>query len=431
MTVKRKSGSGVTAVRLGLVVVATFFGGFGGWAALAPLDGAVVGSGAIAVHGSNKTVQHKEGGIVAALLVQEGDRVEHDQLLIRLDDTQVMAMLRVHKAQLDGDEALSARDMAELSGAPTIVFPSELKSDDQVALSVMAREQIVFRNHSNLLTQQIRIIDERIAQAREQTSGAQAQHEAAMRGLAFGLQQLGALTSLERMGLAGRNTVLELQRSVEALRGNMGQLQSDIARHEAEAAELEAEKLRLRAAAEGDATHELREAQLRLNDVAPRISADQDLLARLDIRAPVSGRVVNLQAFTRGGVIEAGKPILQIVPDARPIVAIAEIRPEDIEHLQTGQAARVIATGFNARDTQPVDGRIAVISADRITDPRTGRTYYTAEVVLEADHARGALLHQLEPGMPVEVVVPVKPRTALEYLIEPLRTSLRSAGREM
>ena len=431
MTVKRKSGSGVTAVRLGLVVVATFFGGFGGWAALAPLDGAVVGSGAIAVHGSNKTVQHKEGGIVAALLVQEGDRVEHDQLLIRLDDTQVMAMLRVHKAQLDGDEALSARDMAELSGAPTIVFPSELKSDDEVALSVMAREQIVFRNHSNLLTQQIRIINERIAQAREQTSGAQAQHEAAMRGLAFGLQQLGALTSLERMGLAGRNTVLELQRSVEALRGNMGQLQSDIARHEAEAAELEAEKLRLRAAAEGDATHELREAQLRLNDVAPRISADQDLLARLDIRAPVSGRVVNLQAFTRGGVIEAGKPILQIVPDARQIVAIAEIRPEDIEHLQTGQAARVIATGFNARDTQPVDGRIAVISADRITDPRTGRTYYTAEVVLEADHARGALLHQLEPGMPVEVVVPVKPRTALEYLIEPLRTSLRSAGREM
>ncbi len=431
MTVKRKSGSGVTAVRLGLVVVATFFGGFGGWAALAPLDGAVVGSGAIAVHGSNKTVQHKEGGIVAALLVQEGDRVEHDQLLIRLDDTQVMAMLRVHKAQLDGDEALSARDMAELSGAPTIVFPSELKSDDEVALSVMAREQIVFRNHSNLLTQQIRIINERIAQAREQTSGAQAQHEAAMRGLAFGLQQLGALTSLERMGLAGRNTVLELQRSVEALRGNMGQLQSDIARHEAEAAELEAEKLRLRAAAEGDATHELREAQLRLNDVAPRISADQDLLARLDIRAPVSGRVVNLQAFTRGGVIEAGKPILQIVPDARQIVAIAEIRPEDIEHLQTGQAARVIATGFNARDTQPVEGRIAVISADRITDPRTGRTYYTAEVVLEADHARGALLHQLEPGMPVEVVVPVKPRTALEYLIEPLRTSLRSAGREM
>ena len=425
------TGSSLTAVRLGLLVVAAFFGGFGAWAALAPLDGAVVGAGALAVHGNSKTVQHKEGGIVAALLVQEGDRVARDQVLIRLDDTQTMAMLRVHEAQLEGDEALCARDLAELSGTPTIIFPNDLDKNDRTARSVMERERVVFDNHRVLLAQQLRIIDDRISQAKEQAAGSKAQHDAAMHGLAYGLQQLQALTSLERMGLAGRNTVLELQRSVEALRGDTGQLQSDIARHAAEAAELEAEKLRLRAAAEGDATHELREAQLRINDVLPRIVADRDLLARMDIRAPVSGRVVDLQAFTRGGVIEPGKPILQIVPEARRIVAIAEIRPEDVEHLRTGQAARVIATGFNARETQPMDGRVDVISADRITDSRTGRTYYTAEVSLLSDHAGGTLLRALGPGMPVEVVVPVKPRTALDYLTEPLRTSLRSAGREM
>ncbi len=295
----------------------------------------------------------------------------------------------------------------------------------------MQRERVVFDNHRALLAQQLRIIDERIAQARQQQSGANAQHQAAMRGLAFGAQQLAALTSLERMGLAGHNTVLELSRSVEALRGDTGQLQSDIARHAAEAAELEAEKLRLRAAAQSDATHELREAQLRINDVLPRLVADRDLLARLDIRAPVAGQVVDLQAFTRGGVIEPGKPILQIVPETRRIVATAEIRPEDIEHLRPGQPARIIATGFNARETQPLDGRVEIISADRITDPRTGRAYYTVEVSLLADHANGTLLRQLGPGMPVEIVVPVKPRTALDYLTEPLRTSLRSAGREM
>ena len=204
-----------------------------------------------------------------------------------------------------------------------------------------------------------------------------------------------------------------------------------MARHAAEAAELQAEKLRLRAAAEGDATHELREAQLRINDVLPRLVADRDLLARLDIRAPVSGQVVDLQAFTKGGVIEPGKPIMQIVPEARTIVATAEIRPEDIEHLHAGQAARVIATGFNARETQAIDGRVEVISADRITDPRSGRFYYTAEISLLSDQEGGRLIRRLGPGMPVEVVVPVKPRTALEYLIEPLRTSLRKAGREM
>ncbi len=422
---------GLSPVALGLTVVTVFFGGFGTWAALAPLDGAVVGQGALAVHGNTKTVQHKEGGIVAALLVQDGDRVARGQVLIRLDDTQLLASLRVHQAQLAGDEALCARDLAELSGAATVAFPDDLGEADPVARSVMARERVVFENHRGLLAQQLRIIDERMAQAREQQAGAVAQHEASMRGLAYGTQQLAALSSLERMGLAGRNTVLELSRSVEALRGETGQLQSDVARHAAEAAELEAEKLRLRAAAQGDATHEMREAQLRINDVTPRLAADRDLLARLEIRAPVAGRVVDLQAFTSGGVIEPGKPILHIVPEERRIVAVAEIRPEDIEHLRAGQAARVVATGFNARETQPMDGRVDVISADRITDPRTGRSYYTAEVSLLADHAGGTLLRQLGPGMPVEVVVPTKPRTALDYLTEPLRTSLRQAGREM
>ncbi len=421
----------LNAVDLGLAVVAVAFGGFGTWAAIAPLDGAVVGTGALAVQGSSKTVQHKEGGIVAALLVAEGDRVARDQVLIRLDDTQLGAMLRVHVSQLSADEALCARDTAELTGAAAIAFPAVLNRRDAVDATMMAREQIVFESHRALLAQQLAVIDERIAQTREEKTGALAQHAAALRGLGFADAQLRALTTLQRMGLAARNTVLELARNVESLRGEAGQLQSDIARHDAEVAELEAEKLRLRASASGDATHEMRDAQLRINDVLPRIAADRDLLARLNIRAPAAGRVVDLQAFTRGGVIEPGKPILQIVPESQRIVAHAEIRPEDIEHLHPGQAARVIATGFSARTTPAIEGRVEVVSADRLTDPRSGRSYYTAEISLLSDHVNGTLLRQLSPGMPVEVVVPVKPRTALDYMLEPLTTSLRQAGREM
>ena len=252
-----------------------------------------------------------------------------------------------------------------------------------------------------------------------------------MRGLGYGEQQLQSLATLERMGLAARNTVLELSRSIEALRGEAGQLESEIVRHQAEAAELQAEKLRLRSAAQSEATRDMREAQLRINDVIPRIVADHDLLGRLDIRAPVAGQVVDLQVFTRGGVIEPGRPILQIVPESRRLVATAEIKPEDIEHIHVGQSARVIATGFNARSTQPLEGRVDVVSADRITDPHSGRTFYSAEITLLGDHDNGRLISQLGPGMPVEVVVPVKPRTALDYLTEPLRTSLRQAGHEL
>lgn len=426
----RLASTNSVPVRIGLLTIGVFFGGLGGWAALAPLDGAVVGAGTLSVHGNTKTVQHREGGIVSDIVVQDGDLVARNQVLITLDNTQLRAILDVHLAQLVADRALSARDLAELSNAKQFTFALE-PNPDPTLQSVMSREQAIFRNHRFLLQQQLKIVDQRLTETRQQGAGSVAQHDAAMRGLAFGTQQLQSLTTLEHLGLAARNTVLELSRSIETSQGETGQLQSDITRHKAEEAELEAEKLRLIAAAQGDAMHELREAQLRIADMTPRIAADQDLLSRLDIRAPVAGRVVNLQAFTRGGVIEPGKPILEIVPDIRRIVAIAEIRPEDVGHLHTGQIAQVIATGFNARETQPVEGRVDVISADRLVDARTGRTYYTAEISLLSDHVNGKLLRQLGAGMPVEVVVPVEPRTTLDYIIEPLRSSLHSAGREM
>jgi HlyD family type I secretion membrane fusion protein len=410
------------AIRIGLITLLASFGGLGSWAALAPLNGAVVGTGVLAVHGNRKTVQHREGGIVETLSVAEGDHVQQGQILIHLDGTQARASLDVHQAALAGDLALSARDLAEIAGAERIDFPPALAQTDSIAASVMARENTVFRNHRTLLQEQLAVIDQRIVQAHRQADGAQAQYDA---------QELQAFTTLSQNGLASRTHVLELARNVESLRGDVGQLQSDIAKHSAEAAELEAEKLRLRAAAQSDATHELREAQLRINDVLPRIAADRDLLTRLDIRAPASGDVVDQTVFTKGGVIEPGKPILDIVPDASRLIAEADIRPEDIEYLHVGLPARVVATGFNPRETQPIQGRIDIISADHITDPRTGRTYYKAEITLDHDREGGKLLKRLEPGMPVEVIIDVKPRTALDYLIEPLRTSLRQAGTEI
>lgn len=419
------------AIITGVVTIGVFFGGLGTWSMLAPLDSAVIGTGALVVHGNRKTVQHREGGIVAALLVQEGSVVEQGQLLVRLDDTQARAMYDVHRSQLLGDEALSARDLAELADATAIEFPSDLKSDDPVAAAVMNRERIVFHNHVELLARQLDVVDQRIAQARSQTEGAKLQLTSMARQSVLAEQELEAVGQLEKIGLAAKNHMLELERGVESLRGQVGQLSSDVARFSSEAVEMEAEKLRLRQAAQSDATHELRDAQLRINDVVPRIAADRDLLQRLEIRAPLAGEVVNLAIFTKGGVIEPGKPIMDIVPRAATIVAEADIRPEDVEHLHVGQAAQVMATGFSVRNASPIDGEVTVISADRVTDARTGRSYFKAEIALVKDRQDGALLRRLGPGMPVEVIVPTRARTAFDYLVGPLRQSFRGALREL
>lgn len=420
-----------TPIRVGVATVCLFFGGLGTWAYYAPLDGAVVGTGTLAVHGNRKTVQHREGGIVAELLVRDGSIVEQGQVLVRLDDTQARAVLTVHQSQLLGDLALMARDTAELTEAKQVNFPHELSPDDPIAATVMNREQVVFRNHRDLLARQMDVIDQRIVQVGHQQEGARMQLDAAINQMGFAEDEKRAIATLERVGLASKNRLLELSRAVEGLRGQIGQLTSDVARYGAQAAEMAAEKLRLRNTAQTEATRELREAQLRINDVLPRLVADRDTLLRLDIRAPMGGEVVNLAIFTKGGVVEPGKPVMDIVPSGSVIVAEAEIKPEDVEHLHIGQAADVIAVGFNARENAPLRGEIRVVSADRVTDSRTGRSYFKAEIALLADRQDGTLLTRLSPGMPVEVIVPVTPRTAIDYLIAPLRESMRGAWREL
>ncbi len=420
-----------TAIRIGILTALAFFGGLGAWAMLAPLDGAVVGQGALAVHGNRKTVQHREGGIVAELLVRDGMVVEQGQVLVRLDDTQPRASFTVHHAQLMADRALMARCLAELARAGAITFPEEMDDADPVALAVKERERLVFRSRREMLLRQLAILDQRIEQTQHQTLGIRVQLESTQRQLGFAEEELRAVAILERSGLASKNRLLEVSRVAEAVRGQVGQLGTEIGRMAAQTIELEAEKLRLHEVTMGEATRDLREAQLRVNDVIPRLAADRDVLARLEIRAPIAGEVVNLAIFTRGGVVEAGRPLMDIVPTDRVIVAEAEIRPEDIEKLRAGQAAQVIALGFNPRETAPIQGEIRVVSADRITDPRTGRSFFRAEVALVGDQEQGRLLARLGPGMPVDVVVPIAPRTVFDYLVAPLRESFRSAGREL
>lgn len=419
------------AIRVGILTVLAFFGGLGSWAMLAPLDSAVIGQGALAVHGNRKTVQHREGGIVAELLVRDGTIVDQGQIVLRLDDTQARASFTVHQAQLLADRALMARCLAELAEAEAVTFPADLDDTEPMAATVKERERLMFRSRRELLSRHHAILDQRVEQGHHQAQGVRVQLESTVRQLRFAEEEWRAVATLERSGLASKNRLLEISRAVEALRGQVGQLSTEVSRLGSQAVELEAEKLRLREVYAAEATRELREAQLRINDVIPRLAADRDVLARLEVRAPISGEVVNLAVFTQGGVIEAGRALMDIVPANRVIVAEAEIRPEDVERLRIGQQAQVIAVGFNPRETAPIQGEIRVVSADRITDARTGRMFFRAEVALVADQDHGRLLARLGPGMPVDVVIPIAPRTVFDYLVSPLRESFRTAGREL
>ena len=212
------------AIRVGILTVLAFFGGLGTWAVLAPLDSAVIGQGALAVHGNRKTVQHREGGIVAELLVRDGTIVDQGQIVVRLDDTQARASFTVHQAQLLADRALMARCLAELAEAETVTFPAELDDTEPMAATVKERERLMFHSRRELLSRQVAILGQRIEQGQYQAQGIRIQLESAIRQLGFAEEELRAVALLERSGLASKNRLLEVSRVAEAIRGQVGQL---------------------------------------------------------------------------------------------------------------------------------------------------------------------------------------------------------------
>jgi HlyD family secretion protein len=175
---------------------------------------------------------------------------------------------------------------------------------------------------------------------------------------------------------------------------------------------------------------DLVETRSKLSEVVERKTAAVDQLNRIDIRSPQSGRVHELSVHTVGGVISPGEQIMLIVPEADALAVEAKISPRDIEQVYVGQTATMQFTAFNQRTTPEIEGEVSVVSPDLIQDQRTGTAYYTARILLKAEAIAKLGTDKLVPGMPVEVFIKTRPRTALSYLIKPLRDQASRALKE-
>lgn len=418
--------------RLGNAVLLAFFGILGGWSVAAPLATAAMAVGEVVVESHRKTIQHLEGGIVKTIVVDEGDRVEAGQTLIRLDTTQAEAALGQFAGELDAQRALAARLTAERDGAPAVTYPHDLRAradDPQVAAS-LAGQQRIFATRGVMLENQRDVLKRRIGQLRAQIEGNRVQLAALGRQRALIQTETDGAVVLMRQGLMPHTRVLALQREAASLDGRSGELTSAIAAKEQSIGETELSILSLGSVRADEVARELREVESRIAELAQKVRANQDILARQDIVAPVSGRVVDLQVFTAGGVIGPAQKLMDIVPDRDALWVIARVSPGDIDIVRPGQRAQVMLTAFNQRVLPPLPGRLASISADRLVDETTGQPYFTARIDLDAE----ALGHlgdiTLVPGMPVQAQIVTGEQTLFAYLLAPLRASLTRAMTE-
>jgi epimerase transport system membrane fusion protein len=416
----------------GWLIIALFFGGLGGWAALAPLNGAVVATGVVKVDGNRKSVQHLDGGIVKELRVKEGDHVRIGDVLIVLDDTQAKAEFEVLSEQWLVLRATEVRLLAELASEPELVMPAELaaRAGDAYAKRIWAGQVKQFESRQAALEGQRKVIGEKINQLQSQIDGAEAQAKAYGRQSDSVHAEAGSVAPLVERGILSRPRLLELQRAGFGLDGQIADARANMAKYRQAIAEQELQIAQLGKDQMADVTKDLRDVHARLVEVLPKRTNAEAVLSRMEIRAPYAGQVVGLNVFSIGGVIQRGDKILDIVPDEDALTLEARVAVEDISEVHPGMRAEVHLTAYQQRIVPTVRGTVAQVSADRLTDPKTNEPYFLATIRPDLE-ALGKLpdVH-LYPGMPASVTIPTVSRTALDYLVGPLTMSFNKAFRQ-
>jgi len=420
------------AIVTGLVAVVTFFVGLGGWAAYAPLAGAVVAPAVITVDGNRKTIQHLDGGIVKKLLVRDGSRVEVGQTLIVLDDTQAQASLDVLRQQNDQLRALEGRLLAERDGEPSVGFPPELtaRQAEPDVRKLVATETRQFEIRRTSLDGQISVLRQKIEGMHEQIRGAEAQLAATNESIGLMSLELDDQHMLLRKGLTPRSKVLELERVASNLRGQKGEISGTIARVRQAIGETELQIIQARNDRRTEVARDLREAQAKIADVVPRLRAAEDVLDRTNVRSPYAGYVVDLGVFSVGAVIQRGDKIMDVVPSTNDLIAEASINVDDIDDVHPRMRAEMRFTAYKQRIMPIIHGDVINVSADRLADKRTGAPYYTAQIRVDDAELAASKNVTLYPGMAVTVMIQTRARTALDYLISPVIESFDRSFRQ-
>lgn len=419
-------------VAAGLLILVLAVGGFGTWAATAPLSSASIAQGVVVVEGSRKTVQHLEGGIVDEILVREGSEVEAGQVLIRMDATRPQALYDLLRSEYSAILALEARLLAERDGSDSITFSSEvlkLTADPEV-MALIVGEKRLFETRRARLNGQTDILRQRIVQFEEQIKGLGAQRLSKTQQRALIKEELEAVLELYEKGYEKKPRVLALRRARARLHGERGEHIADISRVKQSIGEAELRIIDLQNGFQREVATELQRVRTRLAELRDRIRAQEDVLRRLEVRAPQAGVVMGLKIHTADGVIASGMPILDIVPSKEHLIIDAHVNPEDIDVVHAGLTAQVRLTAYKRRSTPTVEGSVTQVSADRFVDVNSGTAYYLVRVELDPLSLEILDDVKLYPGMPAEVMIQTGNRTALEYIVSPIANGIQRAFRE-
>lgn len=415
-------------IRQGLLVMTLTFGGLGAWAALAPLEGAIIAPGVVKVNGTRKTLQHLEGGLVRQVHVRDGDTVRAGDVLVTLADERASAGLDLLAQQLDQESARVARLSAQRDLAVRIEFPAELlrRAGTPRVAALLQRERSLFQAMREALRRHTALTEQQITQTHEELAGVQVQSNADDAAAKLMQEEVSVYETLQQQNYVAGTAVLRLRRTHEEYQARRGERQSAAAKARQRITELELSLAARRNDFLQTASDQLAVSAARLGELQERHRAALDQVARQRVVAPIDGTVLALRLFTLGGVVRPGEALLDIVPSEEGLMIETQVNLDDVDHVRLGQAAQVRLTAFNSRSSPLLEGRVVYLSADQLDSERRDRSFYLIRVALPPQAGTEAM----QAGMRAEVFLKTAPRTALQYLLEPVTSALRRAARE-
>lgn len=420
-------------IRRGMIVIFLFFGVLGVWSIFGNISGAVVAQGKVKIESERKTVQHLEGGIIESILVREGDHVISGQPLIVLESVQVDASVSMLGKQLVSFMATYARHTAEKDLNDTIDWPEELKSlaEEYEAKDVLANEQKIFTARRDALYGQISMLQSQVAQIDTQVSGLQEQYKAEEAIIGTLNEELRAKRQLYEERYLEKSQILELERMLASHRGTLGHLKQSIAESYQRKDETILRKEDIVNRFIEDATNQLGRLENEILQTKEKIRPLRDAKTRLNVTAPVTGRVVDLKVHSKGGVVRSGEPLLDIVPENNLLIIEVHIPVNKITDVYIGQNALVQLDAFDVRITPHLQGSVVYISADRFEEKtyQGDMPYYLCYVEIDPQSMNDADVY-LSPGMPATIFITTKEKTVLSYMIEPLIKNWNRALRD-
>lgn len=422
---------GIKRAKLGsIIVLALSFGGFGIWSATASISGSVIASGSVKVLKNRKSVQHNEGGIVEEILVSDGDVVSSGQVIIRLDATRARNSFNLLKNRKNHILATISRLEAELRLEDELPMPDPSMEDHRQIVQQLQNQTPLLVARLQMIHSSEEMIDEQIAQMRQQTEGLKSKVSALEYQINSMKNETQDLEMLFKKGLTSRSKLLELQRETASLEGLHAETGAQIGSVKRSIAEANQNRSRIKAEFHERANSELTESQRQLNEIIEQMETAAHSLALSEIRATSAGIVVGLSVHTVGGVIAPGELLLEILPEEQGLLVEAKVEVKDIDLVHIGQTVDLKFVSSKARSLDNFSTNLTYVSADSLFDEQIGKSYFLVRAELHEEDMDEELLSIIQPGLSAEVFINTGARTPLQYLVKPLEDSISRAWKE-